>query len=327
MSARAMSLPALSPDLESAVDWMVLLSSGAVSASDRQQFERWKQSDPRHAAAWDTVNGAVKDSFSMLAGSGQRRAAGAALLTTPARRRMLRNALVLVLSAGGVAAVVDRQIPLRTLSADLRTGTRERRAYTLPDGSELTLNARSAVDLDFSAGERRVHLRAGAVYARVAPDATRPFIVATAEGEVQALGTVFSVSRANGESVASVVEHSVAVRAGGQQRVLFAGEGLRFDAQGLGATDAALADAGAWQGGMLVVHDEPLGAVIDAIRPYRRGVIRITPAAARLRVLGAFLLDDTQRTLDSLRQTLPIDVHALGDWFVSIDVRDTSHEK
>lgn len=327
MTARATATPALPADLESAVDWMVLLSSGSVAATDRQRFEHWRQADPRHAAAWDTVNAAVKDSFALLGGSDQRKAAGAALLTPPARRRMLRNALGLALAAGGVAALVDRQTPLRTLNADLRTSTSERRAYTLPDGSQLTLNARSAVDVDFSAGERRVHLRAGAVYARVAPDAARPFIVSTPEGEVEALGTIFSVTRADDACIASVIEHSVQVRAGGQRRVLQAGEGLRFDAHGLGQPDTALADAAAWQAGMLVVHDEPLGAVVDALRPYRRGIIRITPAAARLRVLGAFPLDDTARTLESLRQTLPIDIQSLGGWFVSIDLREPRVEK
>jgi len=322
-----MTAPALPADLESAVDWMVLLSSGSVAAADRTRFEQWRQADPRHAAAWDTVNTAVKASFAMLERGEQRQAAGAALMTPPARRRMLRNALVLALTAGGVAALADRQTPLRALSADLRTATGERRAYTLEDGSELTLNARSAVDVDFSAGVRRVRLRAGAVYARVASDAARPFIVSTADGEVQALGTVFSVARAEGASLASVVEHSVDVRAGGQRRVLQAGQGVRFDRHGIGQPDAALADAAAWHGGMLVVHDEPLGAVVDALRPYRRGLIRITPAASRLRVLGAFPLDDIPRTLESLRQTLPISISALGGWFVSIDLRDARAEK
>lgn len=321
-----MTAPLLPADLELAVDWMVLLSSGSVAAGDRARFEQWRLADPRHGAAWEQVNAAVKDSFAALDGGEQRQAAGRALLTPPARRRMLRNALGLALAAGGLTALVDRQTPLRTLAADLRTGTAERRAYTLPDGSELTLNARSAVDLDFSAGVRRVRLRAGAVYARVAPDAARPFIVSTAEGEVQALGTVFSVAREEEACVVSVVEHRVEVRAAGQRRVLQAGEGLRFDAQGLGQPETILADAAAWQSGMLVVHDEPLGAVVQALRPYRRGIIRITPAAARLRVLGAFPLDDTGRTLESLRQTLPIDVTSLGGWFVSIDVRDPRTE-
>ena len=46
-----MTAPALPAELESAVDWMVLLSSGSVAVADRVRFESWRQSDPRHAAA------------------------------------------------------------------------------------------------------------------------------------------------------------------------------------------------------------------------------------------------------------------------------------
>ncbi|OCZ97501.1 Fe2+-dicitrate sensor protein [Achromobacter xylosoxidans] len=322
-----MSAPALPAAVEAAVDWMVLLSSGEASAADRARFEAWHRTDPRHAAAWDLVTGALDSTFAPLGEGASSRAAGAALLAPTSRRRALRNALMLALAAGGLAALVDRQTPLRTLAADLRTGTGERRAYPLPDGSVVTLNARSAVDLQFDDRVRVLRMREGAVYVRVAADAARPFIVASPDGEVQALGTVFGVARDARGSVACVIEHSVEIRAAGQRRTLAAGEGARFGADGIGAPDAALAEAAAWQDGMLVVRDQPLGEVVAALRPYRRGFLRISAKAARLRVLGAFPLDDTDRVLESLRQTLPIEVATLGGWLVSIDLRADAAEK
>lgn len=322
-----MSGPTLPADLEAAVDWMVLLSSGVAGDADRAGFDAWRRADPRHAAAWETVAAALKNTFAPLPDGVPARAAGAALATAPARRRALRNALGLALAAGGLAVLVDRQTPLRTLAADLHSGTAERSTHTLPDGSLLTLNARSAVDLEFGGRARVLRLRAGAVYVRVAADAARPFIVVSPDGEVQALGTVFGVARDERGSIASVIEHSVEVRAAGQRRVLAAGEGARFGADGVGAPDAALAEAAAWRDGMLVVRDRSLGEVVSALRPYRRGFLRITPEAGRLRVLGAFPLDDTDQVLESLRQTLPIEVRALTGWLVSIDLRSPSVEK
>ncbi|PJM91021.1 FecR domain-containing protein [Achromobacter ruhlandii] len=299
----------------------------ALMQIDRARFEAWHRTDPRHAAAWDLVTGALDSTFAPLGEGASSRAAGAALLAPTSRRRALRNALMLALAAGGLAALVDRQTPLRTLAADLRTGTGERRAYPLPDGSVVTLNARSAVDLQFDDRARVLRLREGAVYVRVAADAARPFIVASPDGEVQALGTVFGVARDARGSVACVIEHSVEIRAAGQRRTLAAGEGARFGAHGIGAPDAALAETAAWQDGMLVVRDQPLGEVVAALRPYRRGFLRISPEAARLRVLGAFPLDDTDRVLESLRQTLPIEVATLGGWLVSIDLRADAAKK
>ena len=241
-----MSAPALPAAVEAAVDWMVLLSSGEASAADRARFEAWHRTDPRHAAAWDMVTGALDSTFAPLGEGASSRAAGAALLAPTSRRRALRNALMLALAAGGLAALVDRQTPLRTLAADLRTGTGERTAaHPLPDGSVVTLNARSAVDLQFDDRVRVLRLREGAVYVRVAADAARPFIVASPDGEVQALGTVFGVARDARGSVACVIEHSVEIRAAGQRRTLAAGEGARFGADGISAPDAALAEAAA----------------------------------------------------------------------------------
>jgi transmembrane sensor len=55
--------------------------------------------------------------------------------------------------------------------------------------------------------------------------------------------------------------------------------------------------------------------VIEALQPYRRGVIRISTAAARLRVSGLFSLDNSERALNSLEQILPVRIEQyLGFW-------------
>ena len=51
------------------------------------------------------------------------------------------------------------------------TAAGELGAVLLPDGSRLTLDARSAVDLDFRPGHRRVRLRQGALLAEATPQA------------------------------------------------------------------------------------------------------------------------------------------------------------
>lgn len=43
-----------------------------------------------------------------------------------------------------------------------------------------------------------------------------------------------------------------------------------------------------WVEGRLSVLDEPLAAVVDALRPYRAGLIRVSPAVRDLRVQGVF---------------------------------------
>lgn len=314
-----MSAVPASPDaLERAIDWMVLLESGAASAADRARFSAWL-ADPAHAQAWQTVCGAVSGALAPVRGP-QAGAASAALRQPVSRRKWIIGAGLLLAGGGPAAWVLDRHTPLMTLTADLRTGTAERRRYPLPDGSVLTLNARSAADLAYDDSERRVVLRAGALCAEVAADA-RPFVVATAHCEVHARQGQFAVVQGEGQSEVTALRDTVEVWSQGARTTLDAGASLRVDAGGPGEIVPGSAWRAAWPSGMLVVRDEPLARVVDALRPYRHGWIRLAPEAARLGVVGTFPLDDTDAALDALAQTLPITLRRHAGWLVTLETR------
>ncbi|MDQ2185046.1 FecR domain-containing protein [Alcaligenaceae bacterium A4P071] len=325
VSPHAASAAAVSPDaaLEAAIDWMVQMRSGTMTDAERRRFDAWRAADPRHHAAWAQVSGALATAFEPLRRNGSAHLADTALRVRPNRRRALRNALGLLIAAGAGAAIVNRQIPLATLTADLRTGTGERKTFVLPDGSEVTLNARSAVNVAYGNSERRIHLQAGALFARVMQDTTTPFVASTADGQARTAGAHFMLAREAEASSVAVIEQSVdIINAAGSRATVAAGMGLRFTRDSIAAPLAQLADLAAWRSGMLVARDIPLGDVIDAMRPYRRGLVRVSSNAARLRVLGAFSLDDTERMLVSLAQTLPITVKRFSDVLVMVDTRE-----
>ncbi|EPL8686531.1 TPA: FecR family protein, partial [Pseudomonas aeruginosa] len=99
--------------------------------------------------------------------------------------------------------------------ADHATGKGEVRILRLVDGSEVELDAQSAIDVAYDSRERRVRLLEGSAIFRAAPRAgreTRPFVVESAGGSTRALGTRFLVSRNDDGSVqVGVLEHRVAV--------------------------------------------------------------------------------------------------------------------
>lgn len=310
---------------DTAVDWMVRLRSGEATVDDHAQLQAWIDADSAHLTAWQRVSGTLDASFAPIRQAAQQTLAQRALLDPPSsrRRHVLRGTLAVAAVGVGGGLMATRHDAFAPWTADYRSGIGERRRIRLPDDSELVLNANSAVDLAFSASQRRIRLLRGELLVQVAADATRPLVVETAQGQVQALGTRFTVRQGEGRSHVAVLEHRVAVHAiGGEQVVLGEGEALSFDALRVGAPEPA-GGRGAWIDGMLMVRDEPLGVVIDAVRAYRRGVIRVSPAAAQLRVFGALPLDDTDALLESLAQTQPICVasHA-GGWWTVIDTRD-----
>ncbi|MFL9926416.1 FecR family protein [Herbaspirillum lusitanum] len=317
------------PLAEQAIEWMVLFRSGEATPEDYQRFSTWSAADPRHAQIWARMQGVLQRSFAPIRevnsrAPGQVEAVERIVLrpaASPTRRKVLRGALML--GAVGVATgiLANRSMPLAALRADLHTGTGQRKSFTLPDGSTLVLNARSAADIDFSPALRRVRLHQGELIATVAADAARPFVIETEHGTARALGTRFLVRREPEQSLALVLEHSILVRNGSQEQVLQSGQAAYFNRDGITRVTEDIRSKAAWADGMLVVNDETLAEVIATLRTYRKGFIRLSPAAARLRVLGAFPLDDTDNVLRSLEQTMPISVRNFGNLLVMIDVR------
>ncbi|MCY1267511.1 Protein FecR [compost metagenome] len=305
---------------EEAIAWMVRLRAGRKDARQQARFQAWLARDPAHDQAWTHLQQSLGGHYDVV-----RRAPGEMreplLQPELGRRDLLRGLAGLGLLGGGLW-LASRNPTGQALLADLRSGTGERRAFTLEDGSRLVLNAGSAVDLEFSAGRRLLHLRQGALVVEVVADASRPFIVRTAQGDARALGTRFLVERQPAETRVVVLEHAVRVSlprgaaldlAEGQAALLRQGRIERLP-------DAQLYRAD-WLEGRLSVLDEPLEKVIDALRPYRRGLLRISPEVRQLRVQGVFPLDDSDRALTALEETLAVRVERYGPWLTLIGPR------
>ena len=308
----------LTPPLKEAIDWMVTLDSGNADAQVHSAFERWLTADPRNQHAWQALQNVLVSPFNQLAqGEHTAKAASRALRSSrlsPERRKLLRDgtALALFLGLGGSLAV-QRRLPIEGLFSDFYSGTAERKRFTLPDGSVLILNARSIVDVQLSATLRRVQLKQGELSIEVASDPTRPLEVWTAQGRVRALGTRFNVRQMDGETLVGVQQHSVHVQTQfGPHAVVQEGCALRFTQAQMFPLAGDQSRADAWISGLLDVEDESLGTVIDALRPYRYGLLRVSPAAAKLRVFGVFSLDDSDRALQSLAEVLPIGINRYG---------------
>jgi transmembrane sensor len=315
-----MSGRSLTPAAEQAIAWMVRLSSGRGDARQQVLFQQWLAQDPANAQAWEQLQQGLGGHYEVL-----RRAPATlrdALLQPELGRRELLRGLVGVGVFGGGLWLAGRSEGGRAMLADMRTGTAERRRLQLGDGSELILNAGSAADFAMADGRRLLRLYSGAVVVQVAADRARPFIVRSAQGEVQALGTRFLVEQLAHSTRVVVLEHAVrASLPDGASLDVQQGQAVCLHEtriEPLGADQAYRSD---WIDGRLSVLDEPLDAVIQALRPYRSGFIRVSPDVRQLRVQGVFPLDDSERTLMALAQTLPIRVEHYGPWLTLIEAR------
>ena len=212
--------------MDEASEWFVEFRVGDVDAAARERFDEWLRRSPEHIRAYIGIARtyvempnphATKpldvEALIAYARSGENIVPfdtvpqeRAAMHTRSPRRRFLAVAAsaLMVALAGGVWWQSARY-PL------YRTDIGERRSITLADGSTVDLNARSKLRVEFSKNERRVELLDGQALFQVAKDKNRPFIVASGEATVRAVGTQFDVYRKDSGTTVTVLEGRVAV--------------------------------------------------------------------------------------------------------------------
>jgi transmembrane sensor len=315
-----------------AAQWLTLLMSGEASEEDRLALQRWREAHADNDRAWRHIE-AVTGRMGQLSRT-QRQAAygtlspysGSAPPQSGARRTAMR-----VAGWGGLAAALalfgTRSQLARELVADQRTATGERRTLVLDDGTRITLNTGTAIDVRFDGARRAVRLLRGEVMVVTGhapaglPDG-RPFIVETSEGRIRALGTRFTVRQLEGSTAVAVLESAVeitpAARASAAS-VLRAGRRGTFTATAVSAAAPAGEQDAAWTRGQIVADDLPLADFLADLSRYRAGILECTPAVARLRLSGVFPLDDTDRILATLAQVLPVQVRTRTRYWVTVD--------
>jgi transmembrane sensor len=313
--------------IDEAIDWVVLLGSGDATPADRQRFDAWVAEHPDHLSAWDRVGQALNDTLAPLRPDGRHgdtsaQALRQALVQVPSRRRFLRGSLAVagIGLASGLVLSAGRWFD--GWGSALATGTGERRRFALPDGSSVLLNACSRAVPEITSTARGLHLERGAMLV----DASAwhaPFIVRSGGARIASQGGQFMVRLAEERSLVAAIDAPlVATATHGRAVTLAPGASVWLGEHGPETVHRDARVLTAWQRGVLEVGDQSLGQVIDALRPYREGLVRVASRAERLRVMGVFPLDDTERALDMLAATLPIRVERYSRWLTLVDVRD-----
>lgn len=297
-----------------AAQWLVDLQDPDATPARREAWQRWLSAHPDHALAWSKVEALACKTSALPVGLGR-----ATLLPARSTRRQL-----LTIAAFGVAGAGAWQLSAGSgAPGRLQTATGERLEQYLADGSRLMLNTQTQVRVRFDGVQRLLALDHGELLVETAPDSVRParpFRVQTRAGEMQALGTRFTV-RHEQDTLLHVLDGAVDVRrhdAPDMPVRVHASHSLRFAADVYGEIRPAAATDAAWSNGMLLVADMPLPDFIEELGRYRPGQLDCDPELAHLRVSGTFPLDDTDRVLAMLQQVLPVQVRRWTRYWVRV---------
>lgn len=310
--------------LETAARWFVRVSAGDMNEHERISWQNWRAADASHEYAWQQIEQVTRKFDS----SALSPALGLNVLNrpaSPARRKALRY-IALLCVIGGVGVSGYRA---SNENAEYSTAKGEQRTLTLQDGSRVTLNTQTAIDVLFTETERRIILRGGEIYIETAQEvhrAFRPLVAQSIHGSVTALGTRFSLRNDADWSYVSLFEGAVDIRSSTNSQAsqrMHAGKQTRFNEASI-ANPTALATmamghmAPHWINGVLLIDNMPLPDFIAELSRYRPGHISCDNELAHLRISGAFPLDNTDAILDSIATSLPVQIQSFTGYWVRI---------
>lgn len=302
---------------EQAAQWFARACDGVLAEARQAELAAWLAQHPQHQHEYDLL-ARLWRAADVLPRERLEALCQADPVAQLPRRRFVRQALAagFAVAAVGLGWFGWQQHQLN-YQDQLQTALGERRQFELPDGSLLELNGRTALKVDFSAGQRRIELTAGEVMFSVAHDTSRPFVVSAGNGTVTVTGTRFDVRLDPTRTRVAVEQGSVKVQGrDASQALLTAGLGSQIDAQGKVAAPYAVDAAAltAWRKGKLVFNDAPLSEVVEEVSRYRAQPLRVAPGkVAALRLSSTFSSDDTGALLRALPNILPVAIKTHAD--------------
>lgn len=230
--------------------------------------------------------------------------------------RLAIAASILVVAVGGLLLWTQQPEVYST-----RAG--ERRVVTLADGSQVALDSRSEVKVQYSAHARELTLTRGQARFDVEHDVERPFSVTADAHRVIATGTSFNVDLFGPSLLVTLIEGHVVVSPASSaptfsqpanfdsqidRIILDAGEQVVFSPQAPpSVAHVNLGQATAWENGEVVFENDPLPVVVARINRYaRHGVVIADTQTSELRISGVFHTGDIEGFVSTIAAYLPV---------------------
>ncbi|GAA0746628.1 DUF4880 domain-containing protein [Sphingomonas sp. ABOLD] len=307
-----------------ATDWLIRLDEEPESPALRIAFAAWLAASPANAQAWgDTAH--ASDVLSLAFAPSPR----VVPIEHALDRRRQRHRLVRGLFAGGAVAAAACILLwagpslLTNLRADHVAPTGEVRTIHLADGTLVKLAPGGALAVDYSDGQRHVRLLRGKAFFDVVHDRSRPFRMGASGATVTVLGTAFEV-QAREDGVGVAVRRGrvrVACATAAPDAILSVGQSadMACDAGKALRADTPPERIASWIDGQYVATDRPIRDVVDALRPWYRGIIVARGEGLETRrVTGVYDLRHPQEALAALAAAHMVRVTQVTPWITIV---------
>lgn len=295
-----------------AAAWLARQDRGELTADDERALAEWLHASVAHRVSYLRLQQTWARTH-RLAAIAHHRPALIDVERTPQRRAIPRLTRSLQVAAAALVLVIVGLVAsfYPHSSAEYATVTGGIQIVPLDDGSHVTLNTASAVDVSYSRNRREVQLAQGEVFFDVARDAARPFFVHAGDTQVEVVGTQFSVYRREHEVQILVTEGRVRVHWQGgahakQDLLLGAHDLAHITSSGVRVeqlSEQTSEDKLAWRNGLIVFRNTPL---IEAVKEFNRysatPIVIADPVLAHMPIGGSFKINNSAGFVRLLEQ-------------------------
>jgi len=296
--------------------WFLRRREGALDAYAERDFQAWLAESPLNRQEYERLD-QVWDDMAALPRPAFRVAMQAPAPRPPRFAAYLKWGCVAAALALTVAAAYQYLPVSYTTLANAATQTR---SVDLPDGTQVHANGGTRVTVKYTLAERRISIEGGEVFIDAAAD-RRPLIVEAGGAQLRDIGTEFNVLLLPDTLQVGVRSGVVLLESGDAQtpvvRRLQAGDTVRL-ARGPGRQvreqRVPLTEIGAWQDGVVVVHDMTVQQLAAYMALHREAPVLVADArAGGLRLSGTLDLRQPEAFLDVLPSLLPVTLNRRPD--------------
>ncbi len=186
----------------------------------------------------------------------------------------------------------------------------EKSMVTLPDGSEVWLNANSRLVYNsFSKDHRQVELK-GEAFFKVAHDENAPFVVKTNECDIKVLGTTFNVMAYDefGRKEITLLTGKVNVHTESAEQILKPGQALILEEHQIHIVEVTASEASAWVDNKFNFRNIPLTELMKRLENwYDVDITLENKSGKEVNFTGTFKNEETiWQVLDAIRVYTPI---------------------
>ncbi|WP_047533752.1 FecR family protein [Methylotenera sp. N17] len=308
---------------ESAIAWFIRIRDAEADDVIRSKFEQWLMSSQAHQQAyadiskmWETF-GSTSD-LEKLAGVAEQNI----YLQKAERSQHVKKYIVGLMAAvaiglGGLLGFQSwRAQPTMQMMAQTEVG--QIKSQRLNDGTLLTMNMGTVIEVTYYRDQRLVNLKQGEAIFDVARDERRPFIIDSGKAKITVLGTRFAVNRMKKLVRVSVDHGTVKVEQHDSKNIespdsliLHDGEVAEVNAYRSEPTHVQrqASDAFAFEKGMVIFEEADMDEIAETLSRYRKlPLIVEQPVSAKVHISSMLKADAIETFINQMPEMAPVSI-------------------